>query len=399
MRLRVERFEPQNPQPQNPQPHNLLLLRIFLVSGEASGDLHASLLMQSLQVELGKTDFCYWGGDKMAAVGGTLKKHYRELAFMGFWEVVKNLRTITRNLDSCFADIQAFQPDVLILVDYSGFNLRIAKKAKEAGIRIFYYISPQVWASRAGRVKKIKKFVDEMFVILPFEENFYKQYEFPVHFIGHPLLDVVKNYRPTPDFRKTNRLSDKPIVALLPGSRKQEIRAMLAEMLATVPHFPDYQFVIAGAPSMTQDFYKAIITELPKSISESVHLIENQTYDLFSQAEAALVTSGTATLEAALFRVPQVVCYKGGAISYAIAKRIIQVKFISLVNLILDREVVKELIQGEMNATNLRIELQSILEIEGQKKLKVAYDKLADKLGNSGAVKRAAQIMAAKLLH
>ena len=354
--------------------------------------------MRALQVELGEPDFCYWGGDKMAAVGGTLKKHYRELAFMGFWEVVKNLRTISRNLDTCFADIKAFQPDILILVDYSGFNLRIAKKAKEAGMRVFYYISPQVWASRAGRVKKIKEFVDEMFVILPFEEDFYKKYDFPVHFIGHPLLDVVRDYSPSPNFRKKNGLSDKPIIALLPGSRKQEIRAMLAEMLATIAHFPDYQFVIAGAPSMTRDFYEEIISQLPKSSSEAVHLIENQTYELFSIAEAALVTSGTATLEAALFRVPQVVCYKGGAISYAIAKRIIQVKFISLVNLILDREVVKELIQEEMCSKNLRIELEAILKEDGRLKLKTAYGELANKLGNSGAVERAAKIMAAKIL-
>lgn len=353
--------------------------------------------MRALQDELGKTDFCYWGGDKMEAVGGTLKKHYRELAFMGFWEVVKNLRTISRNLDTCFADIQEFAPDILILVDYSGFNLRIAKKAKEAGIRVFYYISPQVWASRAGRVKKIKAFVDEMFVILPFEEDFYQKYDFPVHFIGHPLLDVVEDYSPTLGFREKNGLSDKPIIALLPGSRKQEIRAMLAEMLATIPHFPEYQFVIAGAPSMTRAFYEEIISSLPQGISNSVHLIENQTYDLFSQAKAALVTSGTATLEAALFRVPQVVCYKGGAISYAIARRIIQVKYISLVNLILDREVVKELIQKEMNVTNLRHELAVILEKKGQQKMQDAYRELANKLGNSGAVKRAAKIMTAKI--
>ena len=379
------------------QLYNSTTLKIFLVSGEASGDLHASLLMQALQVELVEPDFCYWGGDKMAAVGGTLKKHYRELAFMGFWEVVKNLWTISRNLDTCFADIEAFQPDILILVDYSGFNLRIAKKAKQAGIRVFYYISPQVWASRAGRVKKIKAYVEEMFVILPFEEDFYKQYDFPVHFIGHPLLDVVKDFSPTTDFREKNGLSDKPIIALLPGSRKQEIRAMLAEMLATIPHFSDYQFVIAGAPSMTRDFYEEIISSLPKDISTSVHLIENQTYELFALAKAALVTSGTATLEAALFRVPQVVCYKGGAISYAIARRIIQVKFISLVNLILDREVVKELIQNEMTAKNLKSELTFILEEKGRQNLKSAYSELANMLGNSGAVERAAKIMSKKI--
>jgi len=353
--------------------------------------------MQALQDELVEPQFCYWGGDKMASVGGTLRKHYRELAFMGFWEVVKNLRTISRNLDTCFADIQAFAPDVLILVDYSGFNLRIAKKAKEAGIRVFYYISPQVWASRAGRVKKIKAYVDEMFVILPFEADFYKKYDFPVHFIGHPLLDVVGDFSPSPDFRAKNGLSNKPIVALLPGSRKQEVRAMLTEMLATISHFPNYQFVIAGAPSMTREFYEEIISSLPPAIVSSVHLIENQTYELFAQAEAALVTSGTATLEAALFRVPQVVCYKGGAISYAIARRIIQVKFISLVNLILDREVVKELIQKEMTAENLQRELKLILKENGRQKLKSAYSELANMLGNSGATKRAAKIIASKL--
>ncbi|MGK0363876.1 MAG: lipid-A-disaccharide synthase [Saprospiraceae bacterium] len=243
----------------------------------------------------------------------------------------------------------------------------------------------------------MKAFVDEMFVILPFEKDFYKKYDFPVHFIGHPLLDVVKDFFPTPGFRQKNGLSDKPIIALLPGSRKQEIRAMLAEMLATIPCFSNYQFVIAGAPSMTRDFYEEIISSLPATISKSVHLIENQTYDLFAQAEAALVTSGTATLEAALFRVPQVVCYKGSWISYAIAKRIIKVKFISLVNLILDREVVKELIQDEMTAENLRAELALILEENGRQKLKDAYNKLANMLGNSGAVNRAAKIMATKI--
>lgn len=369
--------------------------RVFLSVGEASGDLHAALLMRALQKEISDVEFAYWGGDKMQAVGGTLLKHYRDLAFMGFWEVVKNLRTILRNLDNCFADMLAFQPDVLILVDYSGFNLRIAKKAKAAGIKVFYYISPQVWASRANRVEKIKDYVDEMFVILPFEKAFYRQYDFDVHSIGHPLTDVVQNFRPDPNFRSQNNLSDRPLIALLPGSRKQEITAMLGEMLQLLPSFPAYQFVIAGAPNIPQAFYEEIIKRFSENSVASVQLIYNRTYDIFSTAKAALVTSGTATLEAALFEVPQVVCYKGGALSYAIAKRIIQVKYICLVNLILDREVVKELIQKEMTAENLRKELTKLLTEE--KSLADDYTELKAKLGEPGAPRRAAQIMATLL--
>lgn len=353
--------------------------------------------MRALQDEIVEAEFCYWGGDKMAECGGTLKKHYRDLAFMGFWEVVKNLRTIFQNLDTCFADIQAFAPDILILVDYSGFNLRIAKKAKAAGIRVFYYISPQVWASRANRVKKIKAYVDEMFVILPFEKNFYQKYDYPVHYIGHPLLDVVNAFKPSNDFRSKNGLSELPIIALLPGSRKQEIKSMLAEMLECARHFLDYQFVIAGAPSMSRAFYQEIITQLPEQLSSKIHLVENQTYHLLQAAEAALVTSGTATLEAALFRVPQVVCYKGGAISYAIAKRIIRVKYISLVNLILDKEVVRELIQEDMTAENLRKELAIILQKETRIHLQKEYADLVNKLGSSGAAARAARIICSKV--
>lgn len=351
--------------------------------------------MEALLRRQAEAQFRYWGGNKMKAVGGTLVKHYKELAFMGFWEVVKNLRTIFRNLDACFQDIQNYRPDILILVDYSGFNLRIAEKAKKAGIKVHYYISPQVWASRSSRVKKIKAFVDEMYVILPFEKAFYASFNYKVNYIGHPLLDVVKSYKSeatnTPLPSQTQ--AKEKVIALLPGSRKQEIKMMLGEMLQVVPHFPDYRFVIAGAPSMEDSFYRQILEGFPKEIQEAVRLVKNKTYDLFNSAEAALVTSGTATLEAALFQVPQVVCYKGGVISFAIAKRIIQVKYISLVNLIMDKEVVKELIQGEMTAANLKTELRKILQAEKQFELKEVYSDLANRLGNEGAPDRAAAII------
>lgn len=371
------------------------LMKYYLIAGEASGDLHASLLMKALLKNDPSAEFRYWGGNKMAAVGGTLAKHYKELAFMGFWEVITNLKTIFKNLSDCFEDIQSYQPDVLILVDYSGFNLRIAKKAKEAGMRVNYYISPQVWASRASRVHKIKAYVDDLFAILPFEKDFYAQYYYPVHYIGHPLLDVVKDFKINPNFHKENNLPDKKIIALLPGSRKQEIKMMLGKMMQVVKDYPNYQFLIAGAPSMSKSFYDDIINAYPKEVGQSVRLLKDCTYDIFARAEAALVTSGTATLEAALFRVPQVVCYKGSSISYAIAKRIIQVKYISLVNLIMDKEVVKELIQQEMNAAQLKVELSKILG-ENRQSLLETYEDLALKLGSEGAAQRAANIIVSK---
>ncbi|MCB0805133.1 MAG: lipid-A-disaccharide synthase [Bacteroidales bacterium] len=360
-------------------------MKYYIIAGEASGDLHASNLMKELSKQDNGATFRCWGGDLMARQGGQIVKHYRDLAFMGFIEVVANLRTIMRNLSFCKQDILQFQPDVIILVDYPGFNLRIAEVAKKEGFKVVYYISPQVWAWKKSRVLKIRKYVDKMFVILPFEKDFYKTYDYDVEFVGHPLLDAIGSTTDPDavDFRKHNNLNEKPIIALLPGSRKQEINKMLAVMLSVVKDFPAYQFVVAGAPSQERGFYESIIG------SAEVHLVEGQTHRLLQNAYAALVTSGTATLETALFKVPEVVCYKGSNISYQIAKRVIDqsiIKYISLVNLIMDKEVVKELIQKDFNPTNLKNELHKITEEEDHRQRIISdYEQLAIKLGRGGA--------------
>jgi len=364
-------------------------MKYYIIAGEASGDLHGSNLMKALFKEDAHADIRFWGGDLMQAVGGTLVTHYKERAFMGFIEVIMNLGKISKFIKSCKDDISNFNPDVVIFIDNSGFNLRIAKWAKAANFKTHYYISPQVWASRASRVKNIKQDVDAMYVILPFVEDFYKKYDYKVHFVGHPLIDAIANRKPVngSDFRMQHQLSDKPIIALLPGSRKQEITKMLSVMLSLVDDFKDYQFVIAGAPSQDYSFYKTFIKE------ENVKFIDNKTYDLLSVSTAALVTSGTATLETALFKVPQVVCYKGSNISYQIAKRIITLKYISLVNLVMDREVVTELIQGDFNKKRLKKELDHILDEDARKKLFLEYYELEKALGGTGASKKTAQLI------
>jgi lipid-A-disaccharide synthase len=289
----------------------------------------------------------------------------------------------------------AYQPDALILIDYPGFNLRIAKWAKEQGIKVLYYISPQIWAWHTSRVHQIKANVDRMYVILPFEKDFYAKYNCEVDFVGHPLLDVVKGYAAAPDFRSKNGLTEAPIIALLPGSRKQEIIRMLSVMLEMAPLFPQYQFVIAGAPSMPAAFYEQILAE--KQRPQNVKLVQKQTYDLLSQAEAALVTSGTATLETALFQVPEVVCYRGNNLSYQIAKRLISVKYISLVNLIVDKPLVKELIQNDFNSKVLHTELEKILQPATRQEIKVGYAELQLLMGDAGASRRAARLMHEKI--
>jgi len=370
-------------------------MKYYIIAGEASGDLHGSNLMKALKEKDEASDFRIWGGDLMEAVGGTLVKHYRDLAFMGFVEVVKNLNTILNNFKICKSDVINYQPDVLILIDYPGFNLRIAKWAKQQGIKVFYYISPQIWAWNSRRVHAIKKNIDKMFVILPFEKDFYKKYDCEVEFVGHPLLDVVDKKEVNPNFRSENNLSKKPIIALLPGSRKQEITRMLNGMLSVVNDFSDYQFVIAGAPSIPLDFYKTTIQHID---NQEIKIIQNQTYELLQHSKAALVTSGTATLETALFDVPQVVCYNGSPISYQIAKRLINVKYISLVNLIVDHEIVKELIQADFNSTNLKIELAKLLDVQKVQPVLDGYLLLKEKLGNSGASKKAANKMYIELI-
>jgi len=365
-------------------------LKYYIISGEASGDLHASNLMKSLKVEDSHAEFRFWGGDLMEAVGGTLVKHYRDLAFMGFAEVVMNLRTILNNIKYCKKDLLEYAPDVLILVDYPGFNLRIAEFAKKNGITVHYYISPQIWAWKENRISKIKRDVDQMYVILPFEKEFYEdKHDFPVHFVGHPLLDAIANRKPInpAKFAKDNGLNEKPIIALLPGSRKQEITKMLSVMLQMAPKFPDHQFVIAGAPSQELSFYKTFLKD------ENVAIVENKTYDLLSVSSAALVTSGTATLETALFKIPEVVCYKGNEISYQIGKRLVNVKYISLVNLILDKEVVTELIQDEFNETNLENELFKILDHKEREIMFDHYYQLEQVLGGKGASDKTAKLI------
>ncbi len=365
-------------------------MKYYIIAGEASGDLHGSNLMKALYKEDASADIRFWGGDLMQSVGGTLVKHYRELAFMGFAEVIMNLKTILNNIKICKADIEKFNPDVIIFIDYPGFNMRIAKWAKERGIKTHYYIAPQIWAWKENRIKAVKRDFDKLFVILPFEKDFFEvKHHFKVDFVGHPLIDAIHNREKTAEatFRKENNLDDKPIIAILPGSRKQEISKMLSVMLSIVDDFNDYQFVIAGAPSQDYHFYEQFLT------NKNVKFISNKTYDLLSVAKAALVTSGTATLETALFKVPEVVCYKGGFISYQIAKRIITLKYISLVNLIMDEEVVTELIQDKFNQKNLKKELSKLLNEAHRKSLLEKYNQLETKLGGIGASEKTAKFI------
>ena len=365
-------------------------MKYYIIAGEASGDLHGANLMKALQKQDADAQFRFWGGDLMHAVSPTLVKHYRELAFMGFLEVVMNLKTITKNLAFCKIDIENFKPDVIIFIDYPGFNLRIAKWAKEKGYKNHYYISPQIWAWKENRIHDIKRDVDKMYVILPFEKSFYEdKHQYPVEFVGHPLIDAIADREQVREFefRNKHKLSDKPIIALLPGSRKQEIRKMLSVMLSVVKDFRDYQFVIAGAPSQDYEFYSTFIKK------ENVSFVNNVTYDLLSVSTAALVTSGTATLETALFKVPEVVCYKGSWLSYQIAKRVINLKYISLVNLIMDKPVVVELIQDDFNSKRLKKELLNILQIEKRQALFMEYFELEKQLGGKGASEKTAQLI------
>ncbi len=369
-------------------------MKYYIIAGEASGDLHGSNLMKALKQLDNDAIFRYYGGDLMQAEGGTLVKHYRDGDFMGFVEVVANLRTILRNIANCKKDIEAFQPDKLILIDYPGFNLRIAKWAKVKGLTIVYYISPQVWAWNVKRVHSIKKIVDKMLVILPFEQAFYQKYDYETTFVGHPLLDEIRKRQPNPSFYTQHQLdSAKRIIALLPGSRGQEINSLLPTMLEMVSHFPNYQFVLAGAPSIPVARYQAMIEAFQKENKEAIEvkIIQNKTYDILENADAAIVASGTATLETALFEVPQVVCYRGNWLSYQIAKRVIRGNYISLVNLIMDKLVVQELIQADFNEAHLKIAVGRILEDNHRKQIMNDYKTLKQKLGDGGASERAAQ--------
>ncbi|PQJ21143.1 lipid-A-disaccharide synthase [Tenacibaculum sp. SG-28] len=364
-------------------------MKYYILVGEASGDLHGANLMKELFRKDPNAEIRFWGGDLMKNVGGDIVVHYKERSFMGFIEVLFNLKKILGYISFCKKDIESFKPDVIIFIDNSGFNLRIAKWAKEKNFKTNYYISPQVWASRASRVKNIKRDIDSMYVILPFEKAFYAKYNYPVTFVGHPLIDGIAGRNPIDElaFRQKYALGNKEIIALLPGSRKQEISKMLSVMTSVVEDFKAYQFVVAGAPSQSKAFYESFMTDT------TIKFVPNQTYDLLSISHAAIVASGTATLETALFKVPQVVCYKGSAISYQIAKRIITLEYISLVNLIMNNEVVTELIQNDFTKLNLKRELQKILTTEHRKQVFSEYHDLEEKLGGKGASEKTAQLI------
>lgn len=374
-------------------------MKYYLIVGEASGDLHASNLMRALQHEDPQAEFRFFGGNLMKAVGGTCVKHYRELAYMGFIPVLLHLRTIFRNMDFCKKDVEAWQPDVLILVDYPGFNLKIAEYIKRhTQIPVYYYISPKIWAWKEYRIKNIKRDVDELFSILPFEVDFFKKHQYPIHYVGNPCVDAVDDFRRKgqetfSEFVAANGLEDKPIIALLAGSRRQEIKDNLTRMIEAARSFPQYQFVVAGAPGIEPDFYK-------RYIDSSTKIVFGQTYRLLQQAEAALVTSGTATLETALFRVPQVVCYYisvGKLVSF-LRRHILKVKYISLVNLIADREVVTELVADGMTVSNIKKELAKIISGgNGRSRMLSEYDRLIGILGEPGASERAAAQITALL--
>lgn len=372
-----------------------VLMKYYIIAGEASGDLHGSNLIKELKkLDADATIRC-WGGDKMQEAGGELVKHYRELAFMGFTEVLMNLRTIFRNLKFCKEDILRFRPDALVLIDYPGFNLRIAKWAKQQGLKVIYYISPQVWAWKENRVKMMKECIDKMLVILTFEKEYFKnKWNWEVEYVGHPLVEVVNGQQSKVHGGLTVDggllTMDQPVIALLPGSRRQEIMKKLPVMLGVAAKFPEYRFVVAKAPGVENDFYN----ELLKNYS-NVSSVSGQTYELLMRAKAAMVTSGTATLETALFGVPQVVCYKGSAVSYQIAKRVIRVNYISLVNLIMNKPVVKELIQDDLNVKNLAYELKEILTNEERiSAIKKDYAELKQLLtaGGHASAKAAASI-------
>jgi len=356
-------------------------MKYYIIAGEASGDLHGSnLIKELLKLDRQATIRC-WGGDMMQSMGADLVKHYKELAFMGFTEVAKNLGTILRNLKYCKTDIASYQPDVIILIDYPGFNLRIARWAKQLSFKVIYYISPQVWAWKESRVLTISKTVDKMIVILPFEKDFYKRWNYPVDYVGHPLVEVIENFKKTFTFT-AGSTADKPnkIVALLPGSRKQEILKKLPIMLELSSLFPDFHFIVAQAPGQEDSFYATLLKDY-----KNVSAVKNETYQLLMKADAALVTSGTATLETALFDVPEVVCYKSSTISYWIAKRLIKVKYISLLNLIMDEEVVKDLIQDALTVENLQKELNLLIYDAGRKvQLQQDYADLRKLLSEGG---------------
>jgi lipid-A-disaccharide synthase len=363
-------------------------MKYYLVAGEASGDLHGANLMKALKARDSQAEFRFFGGDLMQAEGGTLVKHYADMAYMGFLEVALNLNQILKNLKSCRKDIVAWQPDALVLIDFPGFNLRIAEYAKKSGIMVCYYISPKVWAWNQKRVLKIKRIVDHLFCILPFEVDFYKKWDMKVDYVGNPLLDAVAAFNPNSNFLPENGIVNKKIIALLPGSRRQEISRILPDMLAVTEKYPEYQFVIAGAPTFNRGYYSQFIGD------KNIPVIFNSTYDILRVAEAGIITSGTAVLETALFHVPQVVVYKGSNISVGIARMVVKIRFISLVNLIMDKLVMKELIQKDCGPEAIGAELDNLLRNENYRQQMLDnYHQLDEKMGKPGASARTAGLI------
>ncbi len=363
-------------------------MKYYIIAGEKSGDLHGSNLIKALKIEDPGAEIRCWGGDEMKEAGGDLAVHYREIAFMGFWEVATNLFTVLRYLAWCKKDIRSFGPDVIVLIDYAGFNMKIAKFAKLNGYKTFYYISPKVWAWNQSRALNIKKYVDRMFVILPFETTFFNKYDYKVDYVGNPLFDAINAFQINSDFLEENGLTEKPVIAVLPGSRKQEIANMLSVMLEVADSFPEYNFVVAGVDNVPESFYEQV------KAHPGVRIVYNNTYNLLAHARAAVVTSGTATLETALFDVPQVVCYKTSTISYKIAKGLIKVDYISLVNLIAAKEVVKELIQQEMNSQVVATELKKIVDDSPERQEMLSeYKKLRATMGNEKASQNTARLI------
>jgi lipid-A-disaccharide synthase len=359
-------------------------MRYYIIAGEASGDMHAANLMQYIKALQPQAEFRAWGGDKMQAQGATIVKHIKQLAFMGFVEVLKNLRTILGNLSFCKKDIEAYYPNAIIFVDYPGFNMRIAKWAKQQGYSTIYYISPQVWAWRQNRAFDIRESIDLLLCILPFEPEFYKRFNVQAHYVGHPLCSIIDDYKKTHPPKVINR----KLIALLPGSRLQEVTEKLPVMLSIIKDYPNYQFAIAQSPTLDASVYTQYTTGL-----NNVSLINNNTYELLNNAYAALVTSGTATLETALFNVPQVVCYKGNKLSYLIGKQLIKVPYISLVNLICNKAVVKELIQNQFNSQQLQLALNTLLHDDMRYNMLQEYKNISQVLGSSNAGEQAAQLI------
>jgi lipid-A-disaccharide synthase len=363
-------------------------MKYYLVAGEASGDLHGANLMKALKEKDPDAEFRFFGGDLMLAQGGTLVQHYSTMAYMGIIEVVMNLRTILQNLKTCKQDINNWKPGVLILIDFPGFNLKIAEFAKTQGLMVCYYISPKVWAWNQKRVYKIKKVVDHLFCILPFEVDFFNRFDMKVDYVGNPLLDAVAAFKPNANFLSANKLSNKPIIALLPGSRKQEISRLLPEMAAVAKRYPQYQFVVAGAPSFNAAYYELYLN------GQVLPVVFNATYDLLHNARAAIVASGTATLETALFNVPQVVVYKANQLMVTIGRMVLKIKYISLVNLIMDKRVVQELIQEDCNTASISTELERLANEGNYRALMLAhYEQLHEIMGKPGASAQTANLI------